>query len=1172
MNFFPQIRVVFGLAFLAGPVLAAGFGPLITSLPLPEALRGRPIWHAVQLPEGELAVGFEGGLALGFPGGAWRTVPAPDGQTVKVVAAGHGRLLVAGLGFCGFLEGAALSRIQGLDGEYIGAASVPDGWLVAGSDGVWLVSPVGTVRNVARPRLEFTGTQSRLVRLGGEYVVSARGERPRLWRGGRLVDDPQLGGFGEAYLHSADGEVCLSTLGITDRRGRLVPADQAKEAALRAGGIVGVVDDGPLILIASFNGGVAAVERDTGRERWTWREGGDIFGLTRTRDGLLVATATGVYSMADPSTVGFFPFRNVLLFELIAGGGSEVTAITGSGRFRVADSEAVNLAESWPRQGEVVVEDRDLRFGSAVTTLRNRFVTGLAVQSDTVGVTLSHELVLLARTGQSTIVPLEGIVGSVGTDGRNFYAATAMRGVHVVSPDGRVLGAIGSGRASVSEVAPGRAVLLFGDGAIRNTAGQLLGRVPDGIPRDTALVAGELAVLVTRPDRDPVIGLVAKRGWQPLELPGLAEVGAEHLAAAESHLFVAGPRGIVRYRLPVKPAEPPRAAWKWSAPEAGREILLREADHGLVYVTAAPGELAPAPVSRFRVRQDGGAWTDLPRGAAHALAVAPGRTRVSLQAERNGLLTETALTMVRPRPWWQSAWVWPLYALALAAAIVGLARWRTRRLERLNRDLEARVAERTIEWRKANAVKEEFLASISHEIRNPLNGVVGICAILADRKVGPQERLLVRTLGGCADQLRSMLDDILDFSRLEREAPTLANADFELVALVEECARVMDPELSACALLLPEEPCWLHGDSGKLRQLACNLISNALKYGEPREAGVEVKLTRADGGRVRVRLAVRNTGPTIPAEEIPRLFESFHRGSGTQGIPGSGLGLAVCRRLANALGGHLTAASADGVTEFALEVVLPSAQPVVRAAVAPAAVSRALAVEDEEYNRMALGHVLRALGYAVDWAESGQAALRLAAANPYDLVLTDWRLGDMEGGELCRRLLEIMPEPRPPVVAVTAYSSDEKLAEARAVGMAGFVTKPVTREKLEGVIRELSGARQPRRSLDILRAEASKDQSALATLGEVAPSPLRLAEEIADGWRSVSTLAGLRDPRTGREAHALRSLLLLAGENSAAEQLALMERAATAGDWETVQHLHPFARDAIQASEARLRR
>src|SRR5690606_8420253 len=107
-------------------------------------------------------------------------------------------------------------------------------------------------------------------------------------------------------------------------------------------------------------------------------------------------------------------------------------------------------------------------------------------------------------------------------------------------------------------------------------------------------------------------------------------------------------------------------------------------------------------------------------------------------------------------------------------------------------------------------------------------------------------------LGGCADQLRSMLDDILDFSRIERGDVSVTNQDFELSSLIEESAMIMDPEKSACTLILPDEAVWLHGDSGKLRQIVCNLISNALKYGVPREAGVEARIENASNGRSRI--------------------------------------------------------------------------------------------------------------------------------------------------------------------------------------------------------------------------------------------------------------------------------------------------------------------------------
>jgi signal transduction histidine kinase/DNA-binding response OmpR family regulator len=1170
MNPLPQIRVVFWLAICFSQAAAAGFGPLVSPVRLPASLGQRPVWHVSRLPTGELALGHPGGLTLGFPGGTWRTVLAPHGQTVQVVGASHGRVLVAGSGFAGLLQGMALEVVAEMSAEYYGAEAVPEGWLIAGTDGVWLLSPAGVARNVGRPGPKFTGRASRVCRVGDDTWVSIGGYPPRRWRDGRLDGEPVADEWARLQIVSADCDVLLSSSGVVDWAGQSRLAEGINRALI-ARGITGLARMDDQLVVTTFSDGISAYAAETGARRWQWKGAGDIYGLAVDGDQILLGTGEGAMAMANPAKVGFWRLQHSVIRDLIPTANGRATVVALSASYDIGDETVEALGEVWPARSGVVLEGSELHWSGATKKLRSRFVTGLAAMPEVTAVVLDNKVTLVPLAGMQQAVELDALTDGVATDGQSFFAATTARGVKVFTPQGQVLRQIGDGRSRVRELRAGRVALLFDDGSIRDAEANLLGRVTAGTPTDAALVRGGLAVLVTRPDRGPVVGVFAGHGWQPMEVPGLVEIGAEKIAASDTHFFAAGPRGVVRVRLPLVASAPPRGEWRWSHPVQGGEVMLADALTEPASVAVAPGDLPPAAVTSFRLRVGAGAWTDLIPGAPVPLTVPAGRTPVVLEAERNGLVAESRFTVHRPRPWWQRLWAVGLYALLTGAAVVGGVRWRTRRLDRLNRELEARVAARTAELRQANAVKEEFLASISHEIRNPLNGVVGICEILAERQVGPREHVLVRTLGGCADQLRSMLDDILEFSQLERATPTLANSDFELASLVDECARVMDPDLKACSLLLPEQPCWLHGDSGKIRQVVCNLVSNALKYGVPPEAGIEVQALPTEAGRVRVRIAVRNTGPTIPAEEIPQLFESFRRGSQTGGVPGSGLGLAVCRRLTRAMGGHLTAASSEGQTEFAFECVLASAQPPVRDTATPAPVSRALAIEDEEYNRMVLGHVLRSLGYSVEWAADAQAALRLAATQPFDLILTDWRLPDMQGGELARRLFEILPAPQPPIVAVTAYATAEKLQEAKAVGMAGFVTKPVTREKLVRAIRGLSSGRQARRSLDAETAAPAESTSPLAALGPLAPSPHQLAADIGEHWRSVAALSSLQDPRTGREAHALRGVLLVAGEQIAAEQLELLERAADAGDWDAVAELRTIVAEEIAASETRLR-
>jgi signal transduction histidine kinase/DNA-binding NarL/FixJ family response regulator len=1154
------------LGFLSLRALA--FEPLAVEVPLPAALRGKPVWVVEPLAAGRLAVGFEGGLAIGSPSGDWQLAASPNGQVVRAISEAHGRLLVAGHGFAAFLEDEHLQAITGLELEILKVEPIPEGWLVAGGGGVWQITSAGKPTRLLSPPTDAK-SPFRLCRIGADLIVSAIGITPMKWSRDGLVTAPRYSDYDGQEIDDVSDGLRITSQGVRDQNNRAVLPPGINEILLKAG-IVGLAETGPWILVPTFSKGVFALDRGSGAVAWTTHKFGDIYHARRMAGNFLFGTANGLFSVSDPARVDFTGLDGKAVLGLQAAETGMVHVVTSAGTQSLGRDEAPQASQLWPAEHGAGARNPDFIFGEHRVRLQSRFINGLAVAGDTAAIAQDQGLTLLDRTGVSRFTAIPAIAGSLATDGRNFLVGTATRGVQVVAPDGRVASQLGTGRAAVRTVRPGKVALLFWDGAILDSDASTLGRIAWGNPRDAAFVQGRLAVLVTRPDRDPVVGLLEGSVWQPLDIPGLAEIGAEKIAATDGFLYAAGPRGVIRARLPLIHSAAPRPGWVWSAPVTDGRVHLPNSAQERVAVRARAFDLAPAPATFLRLRKQGGAWEALRPGADFSLPVGWGATAVTLQAERNGLLTETAFTVVRPWPWWLRSWAWPLHVLALGCVVFGLVRWRTRTLHRRNLELEAHVSERTAQLRKASAVKEEFLASISHEIRNPLNGVVGICAMLADRNVGPREQVLVRTLGGCADQLRSMLDDILDFSRLERGQSALTNVDFETGALVEEAARAMDPELTACALMLPEQTAWLHGDSGKLRQIVCNLISNALKYGVPREAGVEVRLAPAGGGRSRLRLAVRNSGATIPAGELNRLFDSFQRGAHTGNIPGSGLGLAVCRRLAQAMGGRITAASLDGVTEFALELTLANAQPPAPAAGLPIPISRALAIEDEDYNRIALGHVLQQLGYDVHWAADGAGALKLAATNPYDLVLTDWRLPDTDGGTLCRQLLALLPRPTPPIIAVTAYTTQEKLEEARAAGMTGFVTKPVTREKLERVIRGLSEGLRPKRSLDTHSAGALAG-SPLASLGDLAPSAEQLSEGIAHKWQAVSALARLRDPRTGAEAHALRSLLLLATEEVAAEQVALLEQAADGADWPAVQRLLEFAGEEIAGSQTRLR-
>jgi signal transduction histidine kinase/DNA-binding response OmpR family regulator len=1156
---------------LAMAMRAVGSPPLYTlisaEIQLPEGVQGRPIWFADRLADGRLAVGYEGGAAAGLPGGPWQIWATPEGQAVTVIRARGNSLLAAGFGLVAFLEPDGMRPLDIEVDRFVSIEPVPEGWLIGTAHGLKAFDAEGEPLGVT-----WTGAPLRDVRVvqrGTETWITAEHARPMHWTGLDLDRSPRLERMPTKPIYFAADDYFATSRGVWRNGERFIENDHLVSALFNAG-LVGLGTTTESVAIGTLSAGLVGFDKTTQTERWRWQTDSNLYSVNTTQDALLAGTGNGLHVLHASEQFLTRRVKESPVLGLVVSASNDLHLVQTSGTLDLGGHES-DPSRYWPTRREASVAEGKLTLGEATAPLGNRFVTGLGVVGDTVAVCHAQGVDLLSRDGTARRLTVEGSARNLVSDGRHFHVGTHHRGIQVLDTTGAVVRQIGDGRASAVETRPGEVALVFWRGDLLTPGGRPLGRVPVGHPTDAAALPQGLAVLVQRPDQDPLIGLLDGDRWEPLDIPGLAQVGAHDIAASREHLYIAGPRGVIRAELPLPRARPPRLTTTWSAPVAEETVRLPRDRGDRVHLTVGPVELPPAPATRVRVRLGDSAWIDARPGGPVPLYVGWGGTRVEIEAERLGLTTTQVFQIIRPYPWWLRNWAWPLHAATLTTLVLLLVRARTRRLQRRNVELERRVAARTAALRKANAAKEEFLAGISHEIRNPLNGVVGICAILADREVGPREQMLVRTLGGCADQLRSMLDDILDFSRIERGEITLSNTTFDLIALIEESAQVMDPELRSCSLLLPAGPIWLHGDSGKFRQILCNLISNALKYGRPPEAGIEARVERADGGRVRARLAVRNTGPTIPPEELPRLFESFRRGSGSGHQTGSGLGLAVCRRLVQAMGGRITAASTEGQTEFAVEITLPAALPPRIETELPATVSRALAVEDEAYNRIALGHVLRQMGYAVDWAEDAAVALKLAASKPYDLILTDWRLPDMTGDVLCRKLRQRQPAPPPPVIAVTAYSADEKLPEAIAAGMAGYVTKPVTREKLEGVIRALASGLRPRRSLDTRMLAAATPGSPLAALGELAPSARQLAADIIARWTETEELARMGDPRAERAAHALLTLLRIAGEDTAAEQAELLEKALHQRDHAGGRELLPFVGEEVSAAVTRLR-
>ncbi|MFT3780731.1 MAG: response regulator [Nibricoccus sp.] len=502
-------------------------------------------------------------------------------------------------------------------------------------------------------------------------------------------------------------------------------------------------------------------------------------------------------------------------------------------------------------------------------------------------------------------------------------------------------------------------------------------------------------------------------------------------------------------------------------------------------------------------------------------------------------------------PWYLSYAGITLFAAAGSFFFYAAVKLRTRQITARNRELEQKIVERTQELAKANAAKSEFLAAMSHEIRNPMNGVIGIIKILQEAKLGSREKYYLTTLHRCAEQLRTTVDDVLDFSKIEAGKITLHPDTFDLAECINSTISAIDLtgdriELASWAGLRPA----VTGDQGKFAQILVNYFTNALKYGVPQAATVDVYVLSEGPQHCRVTVAVKNSGPDIPPHEQATLFETFTRGEYAKRgrIGGSGLGLSICKKFAEAMGGTVGVTSANGLTVFQVTVPFEVAR-VHRKQEEDTAIprnlhARALAIEDEDYNRLVLGNILAKLGYKVDWACDGKTALQLSRQNGYDLILTDLMLPDTDGGSLTKEILANCEEPKPPIFAVTAYSTREKEEECVAAGMGGFISKPITVEKLEAAIqgwaaKHRTGAKPVVSAYEPSVAVSVQQLSRLGPLEVILPD---FIQKIENEWANIDRMLEDREcTPAANAAHKLISATLLVEANVLSDQLRLLE-------------------------------
>lgn len=503
------------------------------------------------------------------------------------------------------------------------------------------------------------------------------------------------------------------------------------------------------------------------------------------------------------------------------------------------------------------------------------------------------------------------------------------------------------------------------------------------------------------------------------------------------------------------------------------DLVLQPQDRDLT-VVARLLSYADTSAHRYRFRLDGydADWVSVGASGERLFPrLPPGRYRLQVQAadaygEWSPVQTRAVFVAA---PWWRTTPARALYAallLVLGAAVVRAYRVRLRRRHTL--DLAAqrqRLAE------QSSLAKTRFLATMGHEVRTPMTGVLGMTELLLDTELAPRQRSYAESIRHAGQHLLRLVDDALDLARIEADKLTLLIAPFDTRALFTQVRDLLQPLAERKGLGFHFEiadtlPPWLQGDADRVRQILLNLANNAIKFTERGEVGIAVAWREGA-----LSVSVRDTGPGLNADQQQRIFARFEQAEGARTAArygGSGLGLAICQELAAAMGGSIGVRSTPGDGAcFEVQLPLaPVAAPAAPVAAPPAASTtalRLLLVEDDATVAQVLSGLLERDGHRVVHAShalAAMAALVELPGTPFDAALIDLDLPGLDGCALARLIRE--HGHTLPLIAITARADADAEPEARAAGMVAFLRKPITPKVLAAALEGLGRARGAR--------------------------------------------------------------------------------------------------------------
>jgi signal transduction histidine kinase/CheY-like chemotaxis protein len=485
------------------------------------------------------------------------------------------------------------------------------------------------------------------------------------------------------------------------------------------------------------------------------------------------------------------------------------------------------------------------------------------------------------------------------------------------------------------------------------------------------------------------------------------------------------------------------------------------------------------------------------------------------------------------------------------------------------------------EAERATRAKSEFLANMSHEIRTPLNAIIGMADVLAGTPLTGDQRRCVEVSQRNGEGLLTLVNDILDLSKVEAGRVELENTEFDLREVLARAAEVVEARAKAKGLwvrhsIAPDVPAYLIGDPNRLRQVAINLLGNAIKFTD--KGGVEVRAENdpKDPAAGHLRFGVSDTGIGIPADKLQSVFESFTQAdsSTTRKYGGTGLGLTISRQLVELMGGaiHVESTPGEGSTFFFTVKLTAqekqSQEPQKEKPVATIAElenltrgMRILLADDAPDNRFLILSYLNNTGSRIEIAENGEEAVAKFRAAGYDLVLMDIEMPVMDGfaaTRAIRQLEKATNTPQTPVLALTAHAFSEMQQKCFDAGFTDVLTKPIRKlALLEGLLRNRGVAVLP----PVETVEAEEPAESEGTIRVVIPEGL---EDVAGPYldKRRADLAIYRqalsngDLETVRKmAHKMKGTGAGYGFQRMTEMGGALEEAAQAADIEAVRSL-----------------